>query len=176
MIKKFTILFFVLAIFLFIPRIVSAHGGVEKTAGNVLVTLFQTPLSPLVGENVTFSYILTDLSKNHVLKNKYARLVITKTYTGDENKDKVVFTKMVRSDVNGTITFSYSFPTTNYYDIDLEFGKQNDETNTTGFLVQPRENLQNNVQFLEIFLVVSIILNFVFLFYWLRNFLKTIQS
>ncbi|HSW97883.1 MAG TPA: hypothetical protein VLF89_08715 [Candidatus Saccharimonadales bacterium] len=155
---------------------VSAHGGVEKSAGNILVTLFQSPLSPLMGENVTFSFILTDPAKKHVLKSKKVHVVITKTFTGDASRDQVVFSKDVRSDVNGTITFTYSFPTTNYYDIDLAFGRPNDEESTTGFLVQPRANLQNNIEFLEIIVVVSILINFLLLLYWLRNKLRAIRT
>src|SRR5438128_1364387 len=86
MLKKFLLFLFVIYLFVYLvylPGNALAHGGVEKSAGDVLVTLFQIPLSPLVGENVTFSYILTDPSKKHFLKNKSARLVITKTYTGD---------------------------------------------------------------------------------------------
>lgn len=176
MIKKTSILLFVLVFLLISPRLVLAHGGVEKSVGNILITLFQTPLSPLVGEKVNFAFILTDPNKTKALKNKQARIVLTQTTVGDPSKDTVVFTQKVKSDVNGIINFSYTFPRTNYYDLDLEFGKPNDETNTTGFLVQPRENLQNNVQFLEIFVVVSLILNFVVLFYWLRNILKKIRS
>lgn len=175
MIKKITILFFIFD-FLFFPHLAMAHGGVEKSSGNILVTLFQTPLSPLVGEKVTFTFILSNPTKTIILKNKQVRIVVTRTTTGDASKDKIVYAQTVKSDVNGIINFAYTFPFTNYYDIDLEFGKPHDETKTTGFLVQPRENLQNNVQFLEIILVVSIILNFVFLFYWLRNMLKMIRA
>lgn len=153
-----------------------AHGGVEKSAGNILVTLFQTPLSPLVGEKVNFAFILTDLSKSHVFKNKNVELIVTQTTIGDPSKDKIVYTGKVQSDVNGTINFSYVFLKTNYYDIDLAFGKPNDESKTTGFLVQPRENLQNNIQFLEILVVASFVLNCIFVFVWLRNFLRKIRS
>jgi hypothetical protein len=176
MIKKISILLFVILIVIICPRLVLAHGGVENKAGNVLVTLFQTPLSPLTGENVNFAFILTDQTKSHFLKNKQARIVVTQTTVGDPSKDTVVFTQEVKSNTDGIINFSYTFPHTNYYDIDLEFGKPNDESNTTGFLVQPRENLQNNVQYLEIFVVISLILNFVFLFYLFRNLLRTIRS
>jgi len=176
MVKKLTVLFLVFSVFLYFSQSVLAHGGVEKSAGNILVTLFQTPLSPLVGEKVNFAFILTNPAKTKVLKNKRARIVVTQTTTGDASKDKIVYTQTVKSDVNGTINFDYAFSKTNYYDIDLELGKPNDEANTTGFLVQPREDLQNNVQFLEIILVISIILNFVFLFYWLRNLLRTIHA
>lgn len=159
-----------------LPSIAYAHGGVEKRAGNILVTLFQTPLSPLVGENVNFAFILSDSTKTKMLKNKQAKIVVTQTTVGDATKDTVVFTKIVKSDTNGVINFTYSFSKTNYYDIDLEFGKSQDEASTTGFLVQPRENLQNNIQFLEIICVISLVFNFVFIFFWLRNFLRLIRS
>src|SRR5258708_6640673 len=169
--KRF-LLSIVTAILLFsLPSITYAHGGVEKQAGNILVTLFQTPLSPFVGEKVNFAFILTDPTKTKMSKNKQARIVVTQTTVGDATKDTIVFTKIVKSDTNGVINFSYSFPKTNYYDIDLEFGKSQDEANATGFLVQPRENLQNNIQFLEIICVISLVFNFVFIFFWLRNFL-----
>jgi len=140
------------------------------------VTLFQTPLSPLTGEKVTFAFIITDPTKTKILKNKKARIVVTRTTVADPSKDTVVYSQNVTSDINGTINFSYTFPQTNYYDIDLGFGKPNDELHSTGFLVQPRENSQKNVQFLEIVAVISIVLNFVLLFYWLRNLLRTIRS
>ena len=172
------LLFCILLIILigFYPRSAFAHGGVEKSVGNILVTLFQTPLSPLVGEKVDFAYILSDPTKTKMLKNKQARIVVTQTTVGDPSKDTVVYTQTVKSDKNGTINFSYTFPKTNYYDIDLEFGKPRDEANSTGFLIQPRENLQNNIQFLEILCVISLISNFLFIFFWLRNFLRRIRS
>ena len=168
-------LFLFLLIFCF-PLIVSAHGGVEKRAGNILVTLFQTPLSPLVGEQVNFAFILTDPTASKRFTGEFARLVVTQTTTGNPSMDKIVFTKQMKSDSNGIISFSYMFPKTNYYDIDLEFGKPGDKANTTGFLIQPRKNLQMNVQFLEIVAVVSIILNFVFLLFGLRKLLRSLRS
>jgi hypothetical protein len=173
---KKIVLFLSIFLIFFFPNLVSAHGGVEKSAGNILVTLFQTPLSPLVGEKVNFAFILTDPSKSHVLKNKNAEIIVTQTTTGEPSKDKIVYTKKVTSDVNGIINFTYIFPKITYYDIDIAFGKLNDESTTTGFLVQPREDFQNNIQFLEILVVISLILNFIFAFVWLRNFLRKIRS
>jgi len=161
--KKILSLLLILLFVLISPIRVSAHGGVEKRAGNVLVTLFQTPLSPLVNEQVGFAYILTDLSESKRLVHKSARLVVTQTAYNDPSKDKIVYTKEVTSDVNGTINFSYTFPTTNYYDIDLQFGKPNDEVNTTGFLVQPRSLWNPLSQTLSVLLVISIIIIIVFI-------------
>jgi hypothetical protein len=164
---KLFLSFLLLLIFsLSFPLSILAHGGVEKRAGNILVTLFQTPLSPLVGEKVEFAFILTDPTKNHFLKNKNADLVITETTTGDPRKDKIVYTKKVTTDVNGTIVFSYVFPKTNYYDIDLAFGKPSDEARTTGFLVQPRENAQTQLQIVFILLGIAFVINVVTFLYW----------
>lgn len=174
--KKFL---FVAAIFLSLfvfPLTIFAHGGVEKRAENILVTLFQTPLSPFVGEKVNFAFILTDISKNTRLVNKSARLVVTQTALGDPKKDKVILTQNVRSDVNGTINFSYAFPSTNYYDIDLQLGKAKDEGSVTGFLVQPRENNNDQIELLYVILIMSLLMNVIFLFVFLRFYKKKIRS
>ena len=165
--KKTLVALFISLLFLSFPLTIFAHGGVEKRADDVLVTLFQTPLSPLVGENVSFAFVTTDVSKNTRLVNKAARLVVTQTTTGDASKDKIIFTKNVVSDSNGIINFSYTFPKTNYYDIDLEFGKPNDETHTTGFLVQPRTNLKLQEQIFLALLSISLTINIVIFFYWI---------
>jgi hypothetical protein len=160
--KKVLLILLLIIFTLLFPKNSFAHGGVEKRAGNILVTLFQIPLSPLVGEKVDFAFILTDPSKNHILKNKSAQIVITQTTTGDPSKDKIMYTKKVTSDVNGTIIFSYIFPKTNYYDIDLAFGKLTDEASTTGFLVQPRGNLQPFLQVVGFLAIISVLLNILF--------------
>ena len=151
---------------LLFPLHVFAHGGVEKQAGNILVTLFQTPLSPLVGEDVAFSFTLTTPDKNKRLVHKQARLVVTQTAYNNPSKDKIVYSKEVSSDVNGIINFSYAFPTTDYYDIDVQFGKPDDEANTTGFLVQPRQNLKFQDEMLIALLSISLIVNIVIFFNW----------
>lgn len=174
--KKLLLVFAVFLVFLIFPLTIFAHGGVEKRAGDILVTLFQTPLSPLVGEKVDFAFILTDPTQTKHLVNKSARLVITKTAYNDPKDDKIVFTKNLTSDVNGTIDFSYAFPTTNYYDIDLQFGKPNDEANTTGFLVQPRQNNSDSIELLSVILIISLLINVVCLFIFLKFYKKKIKN
>src|SRR5581483_12438559 len=125
--KQLTLFLLIFCLMLRFPLHFFAHGGVEKQAGNILVTLFQTPLSPLVGEDVAFSFTLTTPDKNKRLVHKQARLVVTQTAYNNPSKDKIVYSKEVSSDVNGIINFSYAFPTTDYYDIDVQFGKPDDE-------------------------------------------------
>jgi hypothetical protein len=172
--KKLLSFLVIFGLILIFPLTILAHGGVEKRAGNILVTLFQTPLSPLVGENVNFAFILTDPTQSKRFVKKSTRLVITKTAYNDPKNDKIVYTKTFTSDVNGTIDFSYTFPTTNYYDIDLQFGKPNDEASTTGFLVQPRQNNNDEIDLLSAILAISLLMNVVFLFLFLRFYKRKI--
>jgi hypothetical protein len=140
--KSLTLLLILLPMFAF------AHGGVEKHAGNVIVFLKQTPLSPLVSEKVDFSFSFSDRNFNKVFSNMPVTLILSDTFPGDESKDTVVLTKELATDVNGNIDFSYAFNKENYFDIDLDFidpstGKKEE----VGFLVQPRTRSDRAITF-----------------------------
>lgn len=164
--KKY--IFIVLVLAMAFPLHVSAHGGVEKTVANTKVTLFQTPLSPFVNEPVDFSFILSNAKTLQRIQNKQLRLEVIKTVTGHEDQDHVVLKKEVTSDVNGVINFSYTFPKTNYYDIELQFGKEGDEASSTGFLVQPRSPTQIPVLVYTV-LALSLIANVLLISMWIKK-------
>ncbi len=121
------------------PLLSQAHGGVSQTVGNVVVHLNQTPISPLLGEEVTMNFSIRNL-QNKPIPNLPIELNLTDTFYGDATKDKLILTKNFTTDVNGDFAFTYSYNKENYFDIDLNFQdpdtKQDEET---GFLVQPRD-------------------------------------
>lgn len=131
-----------LAILIFIallPSIALAHGGVQKSAGNITVYITQSPISPFVAEEVQFTFVLGKTDSLGRLREWPVTLTLIDTFYGDESKDKVILSEQKKTDANGAFQFTYTFPRENYFDIDLKFkdpttGKEEN----TGFLVQPR--------------------------------------
>lgn len=116
----------------------SAHGGVQRIAGNAVVTLYQSPISPFVGEPVKMTFALTGPG-GAALADREVELTLTDTFTGDESKDKVVLTKTYRTDANGDLEFDQTFPNPDYFDVDLSFADPvTGDEDEAGFLVQPR--------------------------------------
>lgn len=115
-----------------------AHGGMKQIGGDIIVTDFQTPLSPYVGEKVTSTYIFTN-SANVRLVNKPVTLKLIDTYYGDQSKDKVILTKQMTTDVNGIIFYDYTFNKANYFDTELTFTDSHNVLQTIGFLIQTRD-------------------------------------
>ncbi len=115
-----------------------AHAGVMKNAGDIDVILKQSPLSPLVGENVSMTFIFTEHDGNEQMRGHDVKLKLIDTFYGDESKDRVVLQKHYTTDVNGVISFEYAFPKENYFDVELVFLDQSGTLQQIGFLVQPR--------------------------------------
>lgn len=135
--------FFLLAIvFLSAVSIVSAHGGVEKVAGDYIVVLNQTPLSPLIGEEVKMNFVITDKTMTKRISNLDVGFSLVDTFTGDESRDKIILKKEFKTDANGSFDFAYTFDKENYFDSDLSFKDDKGEVQSTGFLVQPRKEKQ----------------------------------
>lgn len=133
-----TIISLILFLTVFAPTTALAHGGVEKTAGDVTIVLNQDPLSPFAGEAVKMNFTFLD-TKRERLKNFTATLTLTDTFMGDASKDKVVLTQPVQTDVNGDYEFDYTFNKANYFDIDLDLKDSSGTDQSTGFLVQTRD-------------------------------------
>jgi hypothetical protein len=127
---------FILAIAL-VPAITLAHGGMRQIGGDVIVTNFQTPLSPLVGEKVTSTFVLTD-REYHRLPGKTVTLTLIDTFHGDESRDQTILTQQFNTDANGQIEFAHTFGKANYFDYDLAFADTTGAAQTVGFLVQTR--------------------------------------
>lgn len=132
---------------LLLPTVIIAHGGVEKTSGKTSVYITQSPVSPLIGELVQFTFVLKQ-GVNAPFRNLPVKLALIDTYYGDESKDTVILTETKQTDANGAFQFSYTFNRENYFDIDLAFTDPTDQTNQeVGFLVQPRTpNIIENKQ------------------------------
>lgn len=132
--------FLIALILISIPIISSAHGGVEKSSGNVTVFLSQSPSSPLVGEKVKMTFVFAN--KSNVLeriKNLDVEINLLDTFFNDATKDKTIFTEHNTTDANGAIEFEYTFNKENYFDVDLKF--RDPTTNNMeelGFLIQVR--------------------------------------
>jgi hypothetical protein len=126
----------VLGIVLAMPSVAMAHGGVEHNTDDAVVLLYQAPISPIMRERVTSSFIFTDKSGNR-LTNMPVTLTLTDTFYGDESKDKKVLTQNVKTDANGMVSFTYRYAKPDYYDIDLDFDV-NGSPQEAGFLTQVR--------------------------------------
>lgn len=120
-----------------------AHGGVQNSAGNVTATFFISPLLPKVNQNSTISFNITDKNTNKRIANYPAILRIKENEDENEDHDKILVSKNVKSDVNGAIQTEFKFPTNKIYDIELEFPQVKDAENEVGFLVQPEQNPSN---------------------------------
>lgn len=137
MAKKISLILTILLI-IFSPMFAMAHGGVQKQAGNTTVYLSQNPISPLVGEEVSMTFVLKQ-GLNEPLTNLNVTLSVVDTFYGDATKDKTVLVEQKETDANGAFEFSYTFDKENYFDIDIKFNDpKTGEPQETGFLIQPR--------------------------------------
>lgn len=135
--------FFGLIVFICIavPFAAAAHGGFEKRAGDTVVYVTQTPLSPFVGEEVRLNMVFQDANSLERWKNIPVQINLIDTYYGDETKDKVIAVTTTTTDINGSLNFSYTFTKENYFDVDLHFtNPKTGKTEETGFLIQPRSD------------------------------------
>jgi hypothetical protein len=127
----------------------SAHGGVQRVTGSALITLYQSPISPFIGEPVRMTFALTG-KDGAALADREVKLTLTDTFTGDESRDRVVLEKTYRTDANGDLEFDQTFPNPDYFDIDLSFlDPVSGQGVEGGFLVQPRQIPSTNVPLAE---------------------------
>jgi hypothetical protein len=116
----------------------SAHGGVQKQAGDITVYLTQMPLSPIIGEDVKMTFVFSK-GLNKQVKDLDVELTLIDTFFNDATRDTVILTEKKRTDVNGAFDFVYTFDKENYFDVDLKFvDPETKEEGDIGFLVQPR--------------------------------------
>lgn len=151
------------------PLAAIAHGGVEKTTGKTSVYITQSPISPLVGETVKFTFVLKQ-GVNTPLRNLPVTLTLIDTFYGDESKDKVILTEQKITDANGAFNFTYTFPKENYFDIDLQFtDPETGEKENTGFLIQPRFTNKTRTDY---YTLASVTVGGVLLGFILRSFIN----
>lgn len=128
-----------IATFLFAAANAYAHGGVSQNVGDAIVFLNQTPLSPLVGENVNLSFSITD-SEFAPLANREISVAVIKSVLNHPEQDQQITKQIIKTDANGSFDFSYKFETSDYYDVELTFADPKTAgDDTTGFLIQPRD-------------------------------------
>jgi len=135
---KFTLL---LGLFIVVTMLIApsafAHAGVMKTSGSTDIVLYQSPISPLVGEKVRMTFVFTEHDQNDQIRELPVVLRLIDTVYGNKAADTVILEKDMRTDVNGALKFDYVFSKQNHFDVELTFddpaGAQ-----TVGFLVQPR--------------------------------------
>jgi len=125
---------FLLLGFALSPISADAHGGMQQNTDDAVITLYQEPLSLVIGEHVALSFVFSDKSDNR-LRNMPVKLTLIDTYHGNAKKDKTLLTKTYTTDANGIINFNYTFWKPNYYDFDLDFRAANRDQQA-GFLVQ----------------------------------------
>ena len=115
-----------------------AHAGVQKRNSEFIVTFYQSPISPLVGENVKVTFVVTDHNLNSQ-KGLEGRLNLIDTFYGDESKDKKILERTFKTDANGAFEFEYTFNKENYFNIELQFKGREEKVEHVDFLVQPRK-------------------------------------
>jgi hypothetical protein len=142
-----------LIIFFFFPTSVFAHGGFLKQAGNIVVDINSSPISPFVGEKVDVYATFKDTSKkiksslsDQNLTDWPVEITVIDTFYGDQSKDKVIYKQGAKTNSNGGLDFTYTFPKENYFDIEYTLKDTTGKLQTTGFLIQTRS--QNNNWFL----------------------------
>lgn len=126
-----------LLIFQLIPS-AFAHAGVQKRNKDYIVTFYQSPISPLVGEQVKITFVVTDHNLDRQVEVE-GNLILIDTFYGDESKDKKIFDKKFITDANGAFEFEYTFDKENYFNIELVFKGEEDKADHIDFLVQPRK-------------------------------------
>jgi hypothetical protein len=129
------------AALLAVPVSAWAHGGVEKTVGTVRIYLNQAPLSPLVGEEVSMSFVFAPASDSLArLADIGVEISVIRTTFDRPEEDEVISTQKFATDANGGIDFRHVFPTADYYDVELKFTDPvTAQEAVDGFLVQPRQ-------------------------------------
>lgn len=142
------------------PSLANAHGGFEKRAGDTVVYITQSPISPYAGEQVNINMVFQQYNSLERWKSLDVQIKLIDTYYGDESKDKVIFTTTQATDVNGSLNFSYTFTKENYFDVDLSFtNPKTGKREETGFLIQPRNSIKprtlNYVSYITISLFVG---------------------
>src|SRR5260221_1431830 len=129
--RIYKIIFLVL-FFTPLQRAVSANGGYEKRAGDITVYINQSPISPLVGENVKMNFVFKEEGKIQALSDFNVDLSVIDTYYGDQRKDRVIFKKSFVTDVNGSYDFDYTFHKENFFDIEFSFKDPAGNIQSTG--------------------------------------------
>lgn len=151
---KYLLLYIALFLLIF-PNPSFAHVGVQKRSGNTIVTFYQTPLSPLVGEEVKITFVVTDidLKPRRSLKGI---LTLIDTFYGDESKDKKILDKRFETDANGAFKFSYTFEKENFFNINLQFDGQEERWQRIDYLIQPRKTgtIITRIKDISIFVVI----------------------
>ncbi len=137
--KNFLILVFSVAILICSTSSIFAHGGVQNSVGNVTATFYMNPLLPVVGQTTTITFLLNDKNNGEKLVGYEGELRVKETGDQNEDHDKVLIDKKVKSDENGSVEFQYKFPTAKIYDIELEFPQVEGDEREVGFLVQPQQ-------------------------------------
>jgi len=136
--KIIIILLFLTLCFVFPLQQLSAHAGVLKKSDDFFVTFYQSPLSPLIGEEVKITFVVTDTEyKPH--ENLHGTLKLIDTYYGDESRDKIILTKPFVTDANGTSELAYTFTKQNFFSLELQFTGYEEKWQHIDYLIQPRQ-------------------------------------
>ena len=144
-------------LFVLTPLSATAHGGVEKSVGNITVYLTQAPLSPLVGEKVKMTFVFGKVGTTERLRNLNVELNLIDTFFDDATKDQVVLTQQKKTDENGAFEFEYTFKKENFFDVDLKFkDPSTGEEQDIGFLVEPRSVSRIRLDIVEILLIAGV--------------------
>src|SRR6266404_3677583 len=147
--RLYIIIFFVLFFVFAFPSFVFAHGGFERRAGDITVYINQSPISPLVGENVKMNFVFKEEGKIQALSNFKVDMSLIDTFYGDQSKDKLILKKSFVTDVNGSYDFDYTFHKENFFDVEFTFKDPAGNIQTTGYLIQPRQVKQNQNTFFQ---------------------------
>jgi len=103
------------------PTKINAHGGVQKLGGSTVVTIRQTPLSPLVGEKVKFTFVVSD---PNFIPDRNLRVTLSlwkiEIVEGKAKEIKILERPYLTS-ANGAFDFEYTFAEEKEFYLAFEF-------------------------------------------------------
>lgn len=147
-----SLIFFISAL---IPVSSYGHGGVSNQSGDYIVFLNQQPLSPLVGEEVKFSFALKD-KLFEALPGRVVEVDVIENKDEDPANDVKINSQEFVTDVNGSFAFAYTFPKESYYDVEISILDPAAEPTLVGFLVQTRK-VQTDILVLSGLILVGLV-------------------
>ena len=126
-----------------LPALASAQTGMQRIDTTTIVTDNQAPLSPLVGEDVTSTFTISDRNST-ALANITGTITVTESPTANHSDDKEILTQAFTSDEHGNVTFQYAFQQEHPYTISLNFTDSNSIPQQAAFSIEPRIVSTNN--------------------------------
>lgn len=127
-----------IALLFFFPGTALAHGGIQRLSGASVVTCYPQPLAPLVNESFQIDCTISDTDLKS-LPGIAGNLRLTEAASADPAQDREILARSFTTDENGSLHFSYTFPRSSYFDLELSYPDPSGTNQEVGFLFQPRQ-------------------------------------